>query len=89
MESFAYQQRAELRREESIVIKVTEDAKVSLSTVDLGTLDSGEGAVLRLDPVAYDEVAGELTLSFAPGEAKATTRSSSTGARRSCISPER
>jgi hypothetical protein len=50
------------------LIRVTEEAKVLLSTVDLGTLDSAEGAVLRLDPVAYDEVTGEVTLSFAPGD---------------------
>jgi hypothetical protein len=53
------------------LIRVTEEAKVLLITVDLGTLDSAEGAVLRLDPVAYDEVTGEVTLSFAPGEGKA------------------
>ncbi len=49
---------------------MTEEAKVLLSSVDLGTLDPAEGAVLRLDPVAYDEVTGELTLSFAPGEGR-------------------
>jgi hypothetical protein len=52
------------------LIRVTEEAKVLLSTVDLGTLDSAEGTVLRLDPVAYDEVTGEMTLSFAPGQGK-------------------
>jgi hypothetical protein len=52
------------------LIRVTEEAKVLLSTVDLGTLDSAEGAVLRLDPVAYDEETGEMTLSFAPGDGK-------------------
>ena len=52
------------------MIRVTEGAKVLLSTVDLGTLDSAEGAVLRLDPVTYDEMPGELKLSFAPGEGK-------------------
>jgi hypothetical protein len=52
------------------LIRVTEEAKDLLSTVDLGTLDSAEGAVLRLDPVAFDEETGELTLSFAPGEGK-------------------
>ncbi len=59
-----------MRREENALIRVTEGAKVLLSTVDLGTLDSAEGAVLRLYPVAYDEVPGELKLSFAPGEGK-------------------
>ncbi len=49
---------------------MTEEAKVLLSTVDLGTLDSAEGAVLRLDPAAYDEVTKEMTLSFAPGDGK-------------------
>ncbi len=52
------------------MIRVTEEAKVLLSTVDLGTLDSAERAVLRLDPVAYDEVTGEVTLGFAPGDGK-------------------
>jgi hypothetical protein len=52
------------------LIRVTEEAKVLLSTADLGTLDSAEGTVLRLDPVSYDEVTGEMTLSFAPGEGK-------------------
>jgi hypothetical protein len=52
------------------LISVTEEAKVLLSTVDLGTLDSAEGAVLRLDPAAYDEVSGAMTLSFAPGAGK-------------------
>jgi hypothetical protein len=50
---------------------LTEEAKVLLTTVDLGTLDSGKGTVLRLDPVAYDEETGEMTLSFAPGDGKA------------------
>jgi hypothetical protein len=49
---------------------VTEEAKILLSTVDLGTLDSAEGTVLRLDPVAYDEVTGEMALSFAPGDGR-------------------
>jgi hypothetical protein len=53
------------------LIRVTEEAKVLLGTVDSGTLDSAEGTVLRLDPVAYDELTGELTLSFAPGDGKA------------------
>jgi len=52
------------------LIRVTEEAKVLLSTVDLGTLDSAEGAVLRLDPASYDEVTGKMTLSFAPGSGK-------------------
>jgi len=52
------------------LIRVTEEAKVLLSSVDLGTLNSAEETVLRLDPAAYDEVNGELTLSFAPGEGK-------------------
>ena len=52
------------------MIRVTEEAKLLLSTVDLGALDSAEGTVLRLDPVAYDEVSGEMTLSFAPGDGK-------------------
>ncbi len=59
-----------MRREENALIRVTEEAKVLLSTADLSTLDSAEGAVLRLYPVAYDEVPGELKLSFAPGEGK-------------------
>jgi hypothetical protein len=59
-----------LRSEENVLITVTEEAKVLLSTVDLGTLNSAEGAVLRLDPVAYDEETGEVTLSFAPGDGK-------------------
>jgi hypothetical protein len=66
--SFVYRQRAEPRREENVLIRVTEEAKVLLSTVDLGTLDSAEGAVLRLDPLAYDEETADMTLSFAPGE---------------------
>ena len=33
-------------------------------------MDSAEGAVLRLDPAAYDEVSGAMTLSFAPGAGK-------------------
>ena len=41
-----------------------------LSSVDLGTLDSAEGTVLRLDPLAYNEVTGKITLSFAPGDGK-------------------
>jgi hypothetical protein len=53
------------------LIRVTEEAKILLSTVDLGTLDSAKGAVLRLDPASYDEVTGEMTLSFAPGDRKA------------------
>jgi hypothetical protein len=61
---------AAAKREENVLIRVTEEAKVLLSTVDLGTLDSAEGTVLRLDPVAYDEVAGAMRLSFAPGEGK-------------------
>ena len=52
------------------MIRVTEEAKVLLGTVDLGTLDSAEGTVLRLDTVAYDEVTGEVTLGFAPGDGK-------------------
>ena len=52
------------------MIRVTQEAKTLLSTVDLGTLDSAEGTVLRLDPAAYDEVSGEMTLSFAPGDGK-------------------
>ena len=52
------------------MIRVTEEAKVLLSTVDLGTLDSAEEAVLRLDPAAYDEVSGEMRLNLAPGEGK-------------------
>jgi hypothetical protein len=59
-----------LRREENVLIRVTEEAKALLSTVDLGTLDSAEGTVLRLDPVAYDEESGTLTLGFAPGEGR-------------------
>jgi hypothetical protein len=55
---------------DTLVIRVTEEAKMLLSSVDLGTLDSAEGTVLRLDPVAYDEVTGEMTLSFAPGDGK-------------------
>ncbi len=50
------------------MIRVTEEAKVLLGTVDLGTLDSAEGTVLRLDPAGYDEETGEMTLSFAPGD---------------------
>ena len=61
---------AAAKREEDVLIRVTEEAKVLLSTVDLGTLDSAEGTALRLDPVAYDEVTGEMTLSFAPGEGR-------------------
>ncbi len=49
---------------------MTEEAKVLSSTVDLGTLDSAEGAVLRLDPAAYDEVSGAMSLSVAPGAGK-------------------
>ena len=49
------------------MISVTEEAKVLSSTVDLGTLGSAEGAVLRLDPAAYDEVSGAMSLSVAPG----------------------
>ena len=52
------------------MIRVTEEAKALLSTVDLGTLDSAEGTVLRLDPAAYGEVSGEMTLSFTPGDGK-------------------
>lgn len=52
------------------MITVTEEAKILLSTVDLGTLDSAEGAVLRLDPADFDEATGEMTLSFAPGDGK-------------------
>jgi hypothetical protein len=52
------------------LISVTEEVKVLLSTVDLGTLDSAEGAVLRLDPAAYDEVSRAMTLSVAPGAGK-------------------
>jgi hypothetical protein len=52
------------------LIRVTEEARVLLGTVDLGTLDSAEGTVLRLDPASYDEETGEMTLSFAPGEGK-------------------
>ncbi len=52
------------------MIRVTEEAKVLLSTVDLGSLDSAEGAVMRLDPASYDEETGEMTLSFAPGDGK-------------------
>ena len=52
------------------MISVTEEAKVLLSTVDLGTLNSAEGTLLRLDPAAYDEVTGVMTLSFAPGDGK-------------------
>jgi hypothetical protein len=37
------------------LIRVTEEAKVLLNTVDSGTLDSAKGTVLRLDPAAYDE----------------------------------
>jgi hypothetical protein len=59
-----------LRSEENVLIRVTEEAKALLSTVDLGALDSAEGTVLRLDPVAYDEETGEVTLGFAPGEGK-------------------
>jgi iron-sulfur cluster assembly protein len=59
-----------LRREENVLIRVTEEAKALLSTVDMGTLDSAEGTVLRLDPVAYDKETGEMSLSFAPGEGK-------------------
>jgi hypothetical protein len=62
--------RAGLRREDNVLIRVTEEAKVLLSTIDLGTLDSGKGTVLRLDPVAYDEETGEVTLGFAPGDGK-------------------
>ena len=52
------------------MISVTEEAKVLSSTVDLGTLDSAEGAVLRLDPAAYDEVSEAMSLSVAPGAGK-------------------
>jgi hypothetical protein len=52
------------------LIRVTEETRVLLGTVDLGTLDSAEGTVLRLDTVAYDEVTGEVTLGFAPGDGK-------------------
>lgn len=52
------------------MIRVTEEAKILLSTVDLGTLDSAEGAALRLDPADYDDATGEMTLSFAPGDGK-------------------
>ena len=52
------------------MIRVTQEAKTLLSTVDLGTLDSAEGTVLRLDPAAYGEVSGEMTLSFTPGDGK-------------------
>jgi hypothetical protein len=52
------------------LIRVTEEAKALLSSVDLGTLNSAEGTVLRLDPAANDEETGELTLSFAPGDGK-------------------
>jgi hypothetical protein len=52
------------------LIRVTEEAKILLSTVDMGTLDSAEGAVLRLDPESYDEETGEMTLSFAPGDGR-------------------
>lgn len=52
------------------MIRVTEEAKALLSAVDLSTLDSDEGTVLRLDPVAYDEATGEVTLGFVPGEGK-------------------
>jgi hypothetical protein len=52
------------------LITVTEEAKMLLRTFDPGTLDSTAGAVLRLDPVVYDEVTGEVTLDFAPGEGK-------------------
>ena len=52
------------------MISVAEEPKVLLSTVDLGTLDSAEGAVLHLDPAAYNEVSGAMTLSFAPGAGK-------------------
>jgi hypothetical protein len=52
------------------LITVTEEAKVLLSTVDLGTLDHAEGTVLRLDPVAYDEESRQMTLCFAPGEGR-------------------
>jgi hypothetical protein len=55
---------------ENVLVRATKEAKVLLSTVDLGALDSAEGAVLRLDPLAYDEVTGEMTLSFAPGEGR-------------------
>jgi hypothetical protein len=52
------------------LITVTEEAKMLLSTFDPSTLDSTAGAVLRLDPVANDEVTGVATLDFAPGEGK-------------------
>jgi hypothetical protein len=52
------------------VTRVTEEAKMLLSSVDLGTLDSAEGTILRLDPLAYDGVTGEITLSFASGDGK-------------------
>jgi hypothetical protein len=55
---------------DTLVIRVTEEAKMLLSSVDLGTLDSAEGAILRLDSVAYDELAAEMTLSIAPGDGK-------------------
>jgi hypothetical protein len=52
------------------LIRVTEEAKVLLSTVDLGTLDSAKGTVLRLPPAAYDEETGEMTLGFVLGDGK-------------------
>jgi hypothetical protein len=52
------------------LIRVTEEAKILLSTVDLGSLDSAEGAVLRLDPASYNEETEEMTLSFVPGDGK-------------------
>jgi len=62
--------RGGLRSEENVLIRVTEEVKALLRTVDIGTLDSAEGAILRLDPVAYDEETGEVTLTFVPGEGK-------------------
>ncbi len=52
------------------MIRVTEEAKMLLSSVDLGTLDSAEGTILRLDPVACDEATGEMALSCALGGGK-------------------
>jgi hypothetical protein len=71
MPSLAYpNKRAKLWREDNILIRVTEEAGVLLSTVDLGTLDSAKGTVLRLDPATYDEESGEMILNFAPGGGK-------------------
>jgi iron-sulfur cluster assembly protein len=50
------------------LITVTEEAMLLLSAFDMSTLDLAEGAVLRLDPVTYDEVTGEITLGEGKGD---------------------